>query len=54
MRKRVDALSDLGALPDRRPLARMIRDWVAAHKGEDILASLARLEDACGPGSPRD
>ena len=32
------------ALP--RPLPDMVRHWVAAHDGEDLLASLAELEEA--------
>ena len=32
------------ALP--RPLPDMVRQWVAAHDGEDLLASLAALEEA--------
>jgi hypothetical protein len=32
------------ALP--APLATMLRSWVHQHQGEDITASLTRLEDA--------
>ena len=28
------------------PLAAMLRSWVQQHQGEDITASLTRLEDA--------
>ncbi|MCW2930346.1 MAG: hypothetical protein JWM19_1308, partial [Actinomycetia bacterium] len=28
------------------PLASMLRSWVEQHQGEDIAASLTRLEDA--------
>jgi DNA gyrase/topoisomerase IV, subunit A len=36
----------------RRPLATMIRQWVARNRDEDILASLAALEQAVAAGQP--
>jgi hypothetical protein len=43
---RIDGVFPTAEVALPRPLPDMVRDWVAGHEGEDLLASLAALEDA--------